>query len=104
MLIDTAGLRRRGKVFEAVEKFSVVKTLQAIEECNVVILVVDARQDVSTRMPIADFVVESGRALVVAINKWDGLDRYVREKQTSRPFSSASSSSSISPASTYFSH
>jgi GTP-binding protein len=81
VLVDTAGMRRRGKVFEAVEKFSVVKTLQAIEESQVVILMVDARQDVSDQdAHIADFVVESGRALVVAINKWDGLDRYVREQ------------------------
>lgn len=81
VLVDTAGMRRRGKVFEAVEKFSVVKTLQAIEEAQVVILMVDARQDVSDQdAHIADFVVQSGRALVVAINKWDGLDRYVREQ------------------------
>ena len=81
VLVDTAGMRRRGKVFEAVEKFSVVKTLQAIEESQVVILMMDARQDVSDQdAHIADFVVESGRALVVAINKWDGLDRYVREQ------------------------
>ena len=81
VLVDTAGMRRRGKVFEAVEKFSVVKTLQAIEESQVVILMVDARQDVSDQdAHIADFVVESGRALVVAINKWNGLDRYVREQ------------------------
>ncbi|MBK7900899.1 MAG: ribosome biogenesis GTPase Der [Azonexus sp.] len=81
VLVDTAGMRRRGKVFEAVEKFSVVKTLQAIEEAQVVILMVDARQDVSDQdAHIADFVVQSGRALVVGINKWDGLDRYVREQ------------------------
>lgn len=81
VLVDTAGMRRRGKVFEAIEKFSVVKTLQAIEDANVVILMVDARQDVSDQdAHIADFIVESGRALVVAINKWDGLDRYVREQ------------------------
>ncbi len=80
-LVDTAGMRRRGKVFEAIEKFSVVKTLQAIEEAQVVILMVDARQDISDQdAHIADFVVESGRALVVAVNKWDGLERYVREQ------------------------
>lgn len=80
-LIDTAGLRRRGKVFEAVEKFSVVKTLQAIEDANVVVLVLDARQDISEQdAHIAGFILESGRALVVAVNKWDGLDPYVRER------------------------
>ena len=80
-LIDTAGLRRRGKVFETIEKFSVVKTLQSIEDAHVVILVLDARQDISDQdAHIAGFVVESGRALVVAVNKWDGLDAYVREQ------------------------
>ena len=80
-LIDTAGLRRRGKVFEAIEKFSVVKTLQSIEEANVVVLVLDAQQDISDQdAHIAGFVVESGRALVVAVNKWDGLDDYRRSQ------------------------
>ncbi len=80
-LIDTAGLRRKGKVFETIEKFSVVKTLQSIEDANVVVLVLDARQDISDQdAHIAGFVVESGRALVVAVNKWDGLDPYVRER------------------------
>ena len=80
-LIDTAGLRRRGKVFEAIEKFSVIKTLQAIEGAQVVILVVDARQDISDQdAHIGSFIRESGRALVVAVNKWDGLDAYVREQ------------------------
>ncbi len=80
-LIDTAGLRRRGKVFEAVEKFSVIKTLQAIEACNVVLLMVDAQQEISDQdAHIAGFVVESGRALVVAINKWDNISRDQRER------------------------
>ena len=80
-LIDTAGLRRRGKVFEAVEKFSVVKTLQSIADANVVILVLDARSEISDQdAHIAGFIVESGRAVVVAINKWDGLDDYARER------------------------
>ncbi len=79
-LIDTAGLRRRGKVFEAVEKFSVVKTLQAVEDANVAVLVLDARQEISDQdTHIASFVVEAGRALVVAVNKWDGLDPQQRE-------------------------
>lgn len=78
-LIDTAGLRRKGKVFEAVEKFSVIKTLQAIEECNVCILVLDATEGISTHdAHIAGYAMESGRALVVAINKWDGVDGYKR--------------------------
>lgn len=80
-LIDTAGLRRRGKVFEAVEKFSVIKTLQAIQEANVVVLVLDAAQDISDQdAHIAGFVVEAGRALVVAINKWDAVDDYRRSR------------------------
>ncbi|PLC54877.1 ribosome biogenesis GTPase Der [Pollutimonas nitritireducens] len=79
-LIDTAGLRRRGKVFEAVEKFSVIKTLQAIEACNVVLLMLDAQTEISDQdAHIAGFVLETGRALVVGINKWDGLDAHQRE-------------------------
>jgi GTP-binding protein len=73
-LIDTAGIRRRGKVFEAIEKFSVVKTLQSISEANVVVLMLDAQQDISEQdAHIAGFVLETGRALVIAVNKWDGL-------------------------------
>ncbi|MDM9558644.1 ribosome biogenesis GTPase Der [Bordetella petrii] len=80
-LIDTAGLRRRGKVFEAVEKFSVIKTLQAIEASNVVLLMLDAQTEVSEQdAHIAGFVLETGRAVVVAINKWDGLDTDQRER------------------------
>ena len=80
-LIDTAGLRRRGKVFEAVEKFSVIKTLQAIEASNVVLLMLDAQAEVSEQdAHIAGFVLETGRAVVVAINKWDGLDIDQRER------------------------
>jgi GTP-binding protein len=73
-LIDTAGIRRRGKVFETIEKFSVVKTLQSISEANVVLLLLDAQQDISEQdAHIAGFVLETGRALVVGVNKWDGL-------------------------------
>jgi GTP-binding protein len=80
-LIDTAGVRRRGKVFESVEKFSVIKTLQAIEDANVVILVVDAQLDISDQdAHIAGFILEAGCALVVAVNKWDGLVDYARER------------------------
>jgi GTPase len=80
-LIDTAGLRRRGKVFEAIEKFSVVKTLQAIAEADVVLLLLDATQGVTDQdAHIAGYIVESGRAVVVAVNKWDAVDAY--QKQT----------------------
>jgi len=80
-LVDTAGLRRRGKVFEAIEKFSVVKTLQAIESANVVLLLIDATQGVTDQdAHIAGYILESGRAVVLAINKWDALeDEYQRE-------------------------
>ncbi len=79
-LIDTAGLRRKGKVFEAIEKFSVVKTLQAIESANVVLLLLDATQGVTDQdAHIAGYILESGRAVVVAVNKWDAVDSYQRE-------------------------
>ncbi|MBC3861712.1 ribosome biogenesis GTPase Der [Undibacterium jejuense] len=80
-LIDTAGIRRRGKVFEAIEKFSVVKTLQSISEANVVLLLLDAQQDISEQdAHIAGFILESGRALVVGVNKWDGLQSDRRDE------------------------
>jgi GTP-binding protein len=80
-LIDTAGIRRRGKVFEAIEKFSVVKTLQSISEANVVVLMLDAQQDISEQdAHIAGFILETGRALVVAVNKWDGLQSDERDE------------------------
>jgi GTP-binding protein len=73
-LIDTAGVRRRGKVLEAVEKFSVIKTLQAIEDANVVVLLFDAEQGISEQdAHLAGYIVEAGRALVVAVNKWDAV-------------------------------
>jgi GTP-binding protein len=79
-LIDTAGLRRRGKVFEAAEKFSVIKTLQAIEDANVVILMLDAWNEISDQdAHIAGFIREAGRALVLAVNKWDGLSDHARQ-------------------------
>jgi len=79
-LIDTAGLRRKGRVFEAIEKFSVVKTLQAIADANVVLLLVDATQGVSDQdAHIAGYVLDAGRAVVIAINKWDAVDSYQRE-------------------------
>ncbi|MDO9054698.1 MAG: ribosome biogenesis GTPase Der [Gallionella sp.] len=79
-IIDTAGVRRRGKVEEAIEKFSVIKTMQAIEDANVVVLVVDARDQITEQdAHVADFVLQAGRALVLAVNKWDGLDAHQRE-------------------------
>ena len=81
ILIDTAGVRRKGRVFETIEKFSVVKTLQAIDSSNVVVLVLDARADIADQdAHLAGFILERGRALVIAINKWDGLDDYAREQ------------------------
>lgn len=79
-LIDTAGLRRRGRVSETIEKFSVIKTLQAVERANVTVLVLDGRNEISEQdAHIAGFIIEMGRALVLAVNKWDGLDDYQRE-------------------------
>lgn len=81
MLIDTAGVRRRKNITEAVEKFSIVKTLQAIQDANVVILVVDAQTGlVDQDMHMLGFALESGRALVIAINKWDGLNADQKEQ------------------------
>ncbi|MBK3747465.1 ribosome biogenesis GTPase Der [Stutzerimonas balearica] len=90
-LIDTAGVRRRGKIFEAVEKFSVVKTLQAIQDANVVIFVMDAREGVVEHdLNLLGFVLETGRALVIALNKWDGMDQgekdYVKTELERRLF------------------
>ena len=80
-LVDTAGVRRKGRVFEAIEKFSVIKTLQAIESSNVCVLVLDAQQEISDQdAHLAGFIAESGSALVVAVNKWDGLDEYQRSR------------------------
>ncbi len=79
-LIDTAGVRRRGKVFEAIEKFSVIKTLQAIQDANVVIFVVDAREGIVEQdLHLLGFVLEAGRALVIAVNKWDGMKQEEKE-------------------------
>jgi GTP-binding protein len=79
-LIDTAGLRRKGRVFEAIEKFSVVKTLQAISDANVVVLLLDATQGVADQdAHIAGYILDAGRAVVVAVNKWDAVDSYQRQ-------------------------
>jgi GTP-binding protein len=76
VLIDTAGVRRRGKVLEAIEKFSVIKTMQAIEDANVVVLVFDAEQGITEQdAHLAGYILEAGRAVVVAVNKWDAVPR-----------------------------
>jgi GTP-binding protein len=83
-LIDTAGLRRRGKVEEAVEKFSVFKTLQAIQTCQVAVVMLDAGEGVTEQdATVLGHVLDSGRALVIAVNKWDGQDKYTREQAVS---------------------
>jgi len=80
-LIDTAGVRRRARVNEMVEKFSIVKTLQAVSEANVVIVVLDAREGITEQdAHLIGFVIESGRALVLAVNKWDGLTAEQKER------------------------
>jgi GTP-binding protein len=74
-LIDTAGIRKRGKTKETVEKFSVVKSLQAIEDAHVVIMIVDAQQGIVEQdLHLLGYVIETGRALVIGINKWDGME------------------------------
>jgi GTP-binding protein len=83
-LIDTAGVRRRGKVRAAIEKFSVIKALEAIEKSQVVILVIDAREGLTDQdLTLLGYVLNSGRALVIAVNKWDGLDVEQREQNRS---------------------
>jgi GTP-binding protein len=80
VLIDTAGVRRRSKVSEMLEKFSIVKTLQALEDANVVILVLDAHEGIVEQdLHLAGLIINSGRAVVIAVNKWDGLDKSERE-------------------------
>jgi len=80
-LIDTAGVRRRGKVFEAIEKFSVIKTLQAIEDANVVVLLLDAEHAITEQdAHLAGHILDEGRALVVAVNKWDAVATDARDQ------------------------
>ena len=79
-LIDTAGVRRRSRVNETIEKFSIIKTLQAIEDSHVVVMVLDAHENIADQdAHLLGLILEAGRALVLAINKWDGLDNYDRE-------------------------
>lgn len=81
IVIDTAGVRKRRKVSEAIEKFSIVKTLKAIEDCNVALLVIDARAHITDQdLSLLGFILESGRSLVIAVNKWDGLDMTVKDE------------------------
>lgn len=81
IIIDTAGVRKKKKIYETVEKFSVVKTLQAIEDANVVILVVDAREGISDQdLSLLGFILHTGRSIVIAVNKWDGLEPDVKEE------------------------
>ncbi|RTZ58804.1 MAG: ribosome biogenesis GTPase Der [Gammaproteobacteria bacterium] len=81
MFIDTAGIRRRGKVSERAEKFSIVKTIQAIDQANVVIVLFDAHREISEQdIRLAGFVANKGRAVIVAVNKWDGLSREKRKE------------------------
>jgi len=80
IITDTAGVRKKGKVFETVEKFSVIKTLNAISRSNVVVLVIDAKDGISAQdMHILGFIIEAGRSLVIALNKWDALSLYSRD-------------------------
>ena len=84
VLIDTAGVRRRKNISLAAEKFSIIKTLDAIKECNVAIVVLDARTGlVEQDLHLLDYVLTTGRALVLAVNKWDGLEQEAREKMRS---------------------
>ncbi|NDL65748.1 ribosome biogenesis GTPase Der [Acerihabitans arboris] len=81
ILIDTAGVRKRGKITETVEKFSVIKTLQAIEDANVVLLIIDAREGISDQdLSLLGFILNSGRSLVIAVNKWDGLTEEIKDE------------------------
>jgi GTP-binding protein len=80
IVIDTAGVRKKKKIYETVEKFSVVKTLQAIEDANVVLLLIDAREGVSDQdLSLLGFTLHSGRSIVIAVNKWDAVDDYQRQ-------------------------
>ena len=80
-LIDTAGVRKRGKVHLAVEKFSVIKTLQAIQDANVVLLTIDARENISDQdLSLLGFILNAGRSLVIVVNKWDGLEQDVKDR------------------------
>ena len=81
VLIDTAGVRRRSKVHQVIEKFSVIKTLKAVEDANVVLLIIDAREGVAEQdLGLLGFALNAGRALVIAVNKWDGIDQGIKDR------------------------
>ncbi|GLR32073.1 ribosome biogenesis GTPase Der [Shewanella decolorationis] len=81
VIIDTAGVRRRSKVHEVIEKFSVIKTLKAVEDANVVLLIIDAREGIAEQdLGLLGFALNAGRALVIAVNKWDGIDQGVKDR------------------------
>ncbi len=80
-IIDTAGVRKRGKVNLAVEKFSVIKTLQAIQDANVVLLTIEAREGISDQdLSLLGFILNAGRSLVIVVNKWDGLSQDIKDQ------------------------
>lgn len=80
-LIDTAGIRRRKNVNDVVEKYSVIKTLRAIEDANVCLLIIDAREGITDQdLSLLGFILEAGRSLVVAVNKWDGIDQEIKDR------------------------
>lgn len=80
-LVDTAGVRRRSKIYEKIEKFSIVKTLQAVEATDVVVLLLDATENITDQdLKLLSFVLEEGKALIIAVNKWDNLETAQREK------------------------
>ncbi|MGL5392557.1 MAG: ribosome biogenesis GTPase Der [Shewanella sp.] len=81
VIIDTAGVRRRSKVHQVIEKFSVIKTLKAVEDANVVLLIIDAREGIAEQdLGLLGFALNAGRALVIAVNKWDGIDQGVKDR------------------------
>ena len=79
-LIDTAGIRRKSRTHETIEKFSIIKSLQAIDEANVVIIVIDGKESVTDQdLHLLGYALESGRSLMIAINKWDDMDNEARQ-------------------------
>ena len=81
ILVDTAGVRRRSKIYEKIEKFSIIKTLQAIKATNIVVFLIDATENITDQdLKLLGFVLEAGKAIVIAVNKWDNLDSMQRDK------------------------
>lgn len=80
-LIDTAGIRRKSRVAETIEKFSLLKALKAVDACNVVIMVIDAQENVSEQdLHLLGYILDAGKSLIIAVNKWDGLDQDQRKR------------------------